>query len=329
MGKAQQVVKKQSERREYDSAWKEILEEHFETFLEFFFEDIHRDIDFSKGYESLSKELIPIARGHKLGKRLADVLIKVHLKDGSDKFFCVFIHIEVQGKKDPNLMVRIYIYNYRIFDRYRDKGVEVVSLAILTDEDENYRPDEYTVKHWGFEHRMKIPIAKIIDYKCKQELIEKLETSTNPMAMVVKAQLRSYEAKRGSGDEKYRIKYDLLRQCIGRGYTRKQTASLLKFIDWLIMLPEGLDEQLTQEISKLEEGPKMRYVTSFERVGRRRGIEEGLKTAAIRMINNGVSPKEIVLYTGLTEEEVRSLMPVEESSKNSSSSVSPVTHNHI
>ncbi|MGE5340186.1 MAG: hypothetical protein ACM3SY_01775, partial [Candidatus Omnitrophota bacterium] len=72
MEKAQQVMKQQA-RREYDSAWKEILEEHFETFLEFFFPDIHRDIDFSKGYESLSKELIPIARGHKLGKRLADV----------------------------------------------------------------------------------------------------------------------------------------------------------------------------------------------------------------------------------------------------------------
>ncbi|MGE5342863.1 MAG: hypothetical protein ACM3SY_15425, partial [Candidatus Omnitrophota bacterium] len=182
------------------------------------------------------------------------------------------------------------------------------------------RPDEYAVKHWGFEHRMKIPIVKIIDYKNKQELIEKLEKSANPMAMVVKAQLRSYEAKRGSGNERYRIKYDLIRQCIGRGYTRQQTTSLLKFVDWLIMLPGELDEQLNEEMNRLAEGPKMSYVTSFERVGRKKekiGV-------AIRMINNGAPMKEIILYTGLTKKEVKSLMAEEDSSKNPSSRASHV-----
>jgi hypothetical protein len=43
---------------------------------------------------------------------------------------------------------------------------------------------------------MKIPIVKIIDYKLKKELREKLETSTNPMAMVVRAQLKSFEVKK-------------------------------------------------------------------------------------------------------------------------------------
>ncbi len=35
---------------DYDSAWKEIIEDLFEDFLLFFFPDIHGDIDWSKGY---------------------------------------------------------------------------------------------------------------------------------------------------------------------------------------------------------------------------------------------------------------------------------------
>ncbi len=38
------------------------------------------------------------------------------------------------------------MYFYRIFDRYREEGSEVISVAILTDEDENYRPDDLEVK---------------------------------------------------------------------------------------------------------------------------------------------------------------------------------------
>jgi hypothetical protein len=54
----------------------------------------------------------------------------------------------------------IIIYNYRIYDQNIEKGVKVISVAILTDEDENYRPDEYLVQQWRFELRMKIPMAK-------------------------------------------------------------------------------------------------------------------------------------------------------------------------
>ncbi len=63
--------------REYDSAWKEVIEEHFESFLEFFFPEIHKDIDFSKGFEFLSKELRKITPDGNVGKRYADELIKV------------------------------------------------------------------------------------------------------------------------------------------------------------------------------------------------------------------------------------------------------------
>ncbi|MGD2084935.1 MAG: sugar phosphate nucleotidyltransferase [Candidatus Aminicenantes bacterium] len=49
-----QIKKKGKKQPDYDSAWKDIIEEHFEPFLEFFFPHIHKDIDFTKSPEILS-----------------------------------------------------------------------------------------------------------------------------------------------------------------------------------------------------------------------------------------------------------------------------------
>ena len=40
---------------EYDSPWKEALEQYFESFMELFFPKIHSEVDWSKGYEFLDK----------------------------------------------------------------------------------------------------------------------------------------------------------------------------------------------------------------------------------------------------------------------------------
>lgn len=308
---------------EYDSAWKDVIEEHFEPFLEFFFPHIHKDIDFTKKPEILSKELRKILPYSKIGKRYADVLIKVYLKDGSTKWICLFIHVEVQGTKDPGFMTRIFIYYYRIFEKYKDKGAKIISLAILTDEDEEYRPDEYHTEGWGFHLNMKIPLVKIIDYQNQKELREKLDISTNPMAMIVKAQLNSYEAKKGDDNVKYDIKRDLIRQCYKYGYDQEYIRSLFNFIDLIFRLPEGLEKKLFEEISRIEEELKMPYVTSWEKIAKKQGRKEGrqegrqegwkegwqegkLETAR-ELIKNGVGIDIVAKSTGLPRQVIEKL----------------------
>jgi len=44
-------------RDDYDSPWKDILTVYFEQFLAFFFPKIMQEIDWSRGYNSLDKEL--------------------------------------------------------------------------------------------------------------------------------------------------------------------------------------------------------------------------------------------------------------------------------
>ncbi len=295
---------------DYDSAWKEVIEKLFEPFTGFFFPDIHQDIDFSKGIEILDSELRDIPPYGNVGKRYADELIKVYLKDGSQACIWVFIHIEVQGKKEKQGLFpeRAYIYNYRIHDKNIEKGVKVISVAILTDEDKNYRPDEYLVQQWGFELRMKIPMVKIIDFKNKKEMSELLENSDNPMAMIVKAQLKRYELKKAGNEQRSSVKWELIRQCYERKYSKEEIRVLLKFIDWLIRLPEGLSEQLTKKIAILEEEYKMPYVTSWERLGEKKGKKEEKLDTAKRMLLDNFSIEKVIKYTGLTEKEVKALM---------------------
>jgi predicted transposase/invertase (TIGR01784 family) len=302
---------KKTRQPEYDSAWKDIIEEHFEPFLEFFFPDIHRDIDFSRNPEILSRELRKIFPDAKTGKRYADILIKVYLNDGTPRYLCLFIQVEIQGSREIHFMERMFTYHYRIFDKYKDQGAKIVSLAILTDEKESYRPEEYCSEGWGFSLRMKVPIVKILDYKNKKELREKLENSANPMSMIVKAQLRSFAARIGDNKKKYSIKFELIRQLLKHGYDGKYIRSLFNFIDLVFRLPEGLEKKLSEEVSKIEEEHKMAYVTSWEKIakkeGKREGKREGILETAKKMIKKGIDKETIIEITGFSREELEKL----------------------
>src|SRR5712691_3101875 len=107
---------------DYDSPWKEAIEHYFPAFIAFFFPHIFAEIAWHRGYEFLDTELERVVRDATVGRRYADKLVKVFLQDGQETW--LLIHIEIQGYPDPAFARRMFIYHYRIFDRY---GVEVVS----------------------------------------------------------------------------------------------------------------------------------------------------------------------------------------------------------
>ena len=52
---------------------------------------------------------------------------------------------------------------------------------------------------------------------------------------------------------------------------------LYSFIDWLMVLPEELDEQFRHEVQKYEEEKHMPYISGIERRAEQRGHEKGLQ----------------------------------------------------
>jgi hypothetical protein len=167
---------------DYDSPWKEALDRFFEACLAFFFPQAHADIDWSRRYETLVKELQQIVRQAKHGRRYVDKLVKVWLKSGEERW--LLVHVEVQAWKEAGFPKRMYVYNYRIFDRYDQ---EVVSLAILADDDPAWRPSQFSYGRWGFRAGVEFPVVKLLDYAPHWQA---LEADPNPFATVVLAHLK-------------------------------------------------------------------------------------------------------------------------------------------
>jgi len=251
----------------YDEGWKEVIKGFFPQFLEFFFPSIAGNLDLSRGFEFLDKELGRISKRGLAGRRV-DALVKVYRRDGEEQW--LLVHIEVQGYPQEEFERRMYVYNYRIFDRF-DR--DVVSLAVLTDEDPRFRPGPYCFELGEFRLEMAFPVVKLLDYRGRWG---ELEASGNPFSVVVMAHLRSQET-RGRAREGFEWKLRLTRMLYERGYSREEVWGLYRFIDLVMRLPEELEEVYHEEIIKDEEVKAMPYITTAERIGMKKGMEQGLQ----------------------------------------------------
>jgi hypothetical protein len=254
-----------TKRDDYDSPWKEALEAYFPEFLALMFPTIHAEIDWARGHAFLDKELQRVVRDAELGRRYADKLAAVYAKDGTETW--VLIHVEVQGEGEPDFDQRMYVYNYRLFDRY---GVDIVSLAVLADNRPGHRPGEYRRHRWGCDLCFRFPVEKLLDWS---ERWTDLEQSSNPFALVVMAHLKALESRDGVARKRWKL--HLIRLMYRRRYSRSQILELFRVIDWLLQLPEDLAQEFTRELIAFEEQEKMPYITSIERIGRQEGRQQG------------------------------------------------------
>jgi len=288
-------------RQNRDSGWKEIIEKYFPQFLEFYFPEIYADIDFTD-YSFLDKELQSVTKGNEIGRRYADKLVSVNLKEGDEKW--LLIHIEVQGEPEEGFEKRLFIYNYRIFDKY-DR--DVVSLAVLADRCETFRPSSYEIKRWGFRLLFEFLPTKLLDFKNRTDELEK---SANPFAIATNTHLRLIEAGNDS-ERKLFWKITLARSLYQKGYSRKDVVNLYRFIDWIITLPEQLEIVFHENIIRYEEAMKMPYITTAERIGMRKGIEKGIEKGKMEVAQElkkmGQDIETIMKATGLSKEVIEKL----------------------
>src|SRR5262249_54932144 len=145
-------------------------------------------IDWSRSYESLEKELNAITRDAKIGNRIADKLIKVWKKDGKEAL--VLCHLEVDGNPKKRLPNRMMIYRFRIYDLHR---LPIISIAILIDDDPDWRVDHYREECFGTYLEIRYHVVKLLDY---QQRRQELEALNNRFAIVMLAQLAVLETKR-------------------------------------------------------------------------------------------------------------------------------------
>jgi hypothetical protein len=100
----------------------------------------------------------------------------------------------------------------------------------------------------------------------------------------------------------------LVKGLYDRGWSAADVRQLFRLIDWLMELPEELQEGFRQEVYEFEEERQMPYVTSIERLAEARGAREEL----LRTIRGGLkdkfgSPGVRLMTKGRAVEELRRL----------------------
>lgn len=267
---------------DYDSPWKEALDVYFESFMELCFPHIHRDIDWQRGYESWDTELREIIRDAEIGNRVADKLVKVWLHNGEEIF--VLIHVEIQTQYQKDFPRRMHVSNSRISDRY---GREVISLAVLGDDDKNWRPTRFAYTRWGFISGTKYLMVKLLDF---QPRWSELERSLNPFAVVIMAHLSTLETL-GKPNQRFQSKLTLVRGLYERGYTKNEILELFRLIQWMMVLPKPLEISFKQEFKRIQEEGRVPYITDIELDGMVKATRESIVTV-LRM-RFGVTPTEV------------------------------------
>ncbi len=262
---------------EFDSPWKEALDVYFQPFLAHCFPAVHDGIDWTRGYEPLDKELQKILRAGETGRRVVDKLIRVWRTAGEEEW--ILVHVEVQSQPEADFPRRMFVYHYRLLDRYNKR---VVSLAVLGDSRADWRPNRYSHRLWDCGVEFDFPIVKLLDFDD-----DALEESDNPFATLVLAHLKTQETL-GSAGNRYSWKLRLIKGLYDRGLGADQIRQLFRFVDWMMELPTDMEKYFSDELHRFEEEKRMPYVTSVERLAHQQGIEQGIEQGIQKGVVQGL-----------------------------------------
>ncbi len=149
---------------------------------------------------------------------------------------------------DYNDIARVYLRHH------------VVSVAILGDEDPDWKPEVYHWKKSGCELTFTFPLIKLLGWRGKEQ---ELLGHENPFALFVLAHLLILPTQ---DDEKARADWKLRLWQRACEYTMEEPDRncLLRLIDWMLLLPQERNRPLLQRFSDWRKENPMPFVSVFE-----------------------------------------------------------------
>ncbi len=228
--------------------------------------------------------------------------IQVH-NDGTEEWLLIHVEIQTSPELKGIFARRMFTYWSRLTDRYQ---VDVVSLAVLADTNQSYRPSSFKFSRSGTQMDFTYPIAKLTDYESETNWTS-LEANNNVFALLVMAQIKAKRLK-GNNKNLFEFRLGLTRLLYQRGYSREQVIELFHFIGWMIRFPDALEQQLIEAVKLVEEEFKMPYINTVEQYGIKQGIEKGIEKAACNLIKQTeLDDKTIAAATELSIKAVAQL----------------------
>ena len=320
--------------KQNDELLKGVLEMYFEDFLRFLHPEADDIFDFRRAIEFLNTELALLQpqRGRIRGKRIADMLAKVYLKSGQEKW--ILVHTEIEGASQKDFAFRLFQYYYRLVDKNK---VPVDTIVIYTGGMAQKRPNYYMEE--GFFSRVYFSFLGYHIFDHQEE--ELLKMGNNIFSLVIlacqKAFLEGHLSDVELGEARLRIAERLLKQRYSYAHVKSFMIFLKNFLyidsevvnsafderlykltgggikmDLLeIVTKQAVQRATRQALEKgklegLEEGKLEGKLEGLEE-GKLVGKKEGIYAVASEMKRAGVALEEISRFTRLSIEELKEI----------------------
>ncbi len=245
---------------DHDTRWKEIIEQLFEDFVDFFMPDLHKEIDFSQKPEFLKQELYKIiADSEKKGNQINDTLVKVYLKNNTAQW--ILIHIEVQTDHETTFSERMFSYFYRIYDKFKIKEITAIALFVGENVPKDY--NQFTNKYFGTEISYKYNT-----YQVRKQNEKELQKSKNPFAIAVLAALYIIKTKTNLNN-RLKLKIALInfirKRAIAGNYPQTIIVPLVQFVMNLMRLDKKREVLFQEQFYKPFKDKNMLTPTAYDK----------------------------------------------------------------
>lgn len=256
-----------------DLLWKAIIEDFIVEVIDYFYPKIEKERAKDQPIEFLDKFLQTLHPEAVEGNRRADLLVKVPLVNGKEKW--ILLHVEVQGYEDKDLPRRMFTYYHRSLDRF---GVPVEALVIFTDTNKRYRPSHYEYKGIKTRCLYAYNTFKLADYSMSD-----FEKVVNPVGIIFQTALIGMQRNLKDG-ELLTLKTTLYRKLLSKGYEKEKVGYIGIFIRDLIHFkkPE-FNDIFVEEVNKIEQKNRaMGVIETVKKYTREEGLAIGVFIANLK-----------------------------------------------
>jgi predicted transposase/invertase (TIGR01784 family) len=284
----------------HDEAFKKLLQTFFAEFIELFFPELDKLLDYSHT-RFLMQELLVDIVGEE--KRTLDLLLETRCR-GSDAY--VLVHLEPQSYKTSDFHERMFIYFSRLFERHRNEHKLIIPIAIFTANDAR---DERDTLSMVIQDRTLL-YFQFLKVELRNQDWRRFIDSDNPVAAALLALMGYNKNKRRE------MRFAYLRMILRlRNRLDDARLALVMLIADLYFKPDRNEEEalLNELIERYpEEGEAMKeLMPAWKRWGYEEGLElgmeRGMETAAINMLRKSMDASLIAEITGLSAEKVEAL----------------------
>ncbi|SEN62969.1 hypothetical protein SAMN05216436_11930 [bacterium A37T11] len=288
-------------RRQDDKLLKSTFEYWFPYLLRFFYPNADDIFDFDRGIEFLDKQLKLIIpeRERSKGDREADLLARVYLKDGTERW--IICNVEIEASSSVTFSFRLFQYWYRCIDKF---NVAAMSIAVYTGDESQPHPSAFNTQLLDTEVNFKFRGFHIFEKSDKELLV-----MGNPFALVVLAAKKAAQYDYLTDKQLNRARVLILQALRKAGtYTLEQIEGFAYFLTQFIFVQDKEENRIfDNELSKTSKGElNMGIVETVKEIVKEQGKLEG-KTEVVTnlLLSNKFTIAEIANFASVTEDFVR------------------------